>query len=90
MRGDLPALRRELPQDGCLDLGRMGARILSGTLLLALWCGAGWVLAHQGRIKAELRQEEALPRPAPRANIMLLWVVVLVGLSGLLLYFTFG
>jgi len=68
----------------------MGVRIFSGSLLVALWCAAAWFLAHQGRIKAELRQEGALPRPGPRANLMLLWGVVLVGLSGLLLYFTFG
>ena len=68
----------------------MPVRILSGSILVILWCAAGWVLAHQGRIKAELRRDEAIPKPAPRANLILLWGVVLVGISGLLLYFTFG
>ena len=71
-------------------MNQLGAKILSGSILIALWCGAGWVLVHQGKIKADLRKEGALPRPGPRANVILLFGVVLVGLSGLLLYYTFG
>ena len=71
-------------------MATMYARVLAGCLFVALWGAVGWVLMHQRQIKSELAHEGAIPKPGPRANLLMLWSVVLVGLSGLLLYFIFG
>jgi hypothetical protein len=68
----------------------MAARIIAACFLAALWGSVGWILMHQRRIQSTLAREGALPKPGPRANILLLWGIVLVGLSGLLLYYVFG
>lgn len=65
-------------------------KIIAGLMLLALWGGVAWTIDHHRRIERELVKDEAMPRPGPRANFLVLVCAVLTGLSGLLLYFIFS
>ena len=61
-------------------------KIIAGLALVALWTIAGWVIAHHVGISRELVKDEAMPRPGPRANFLVLICTVVTGLSGVLIY----
>ncbi len=61
-------------------------RIVAVLVLVALWTIVGWVIAHHLRVSRELVKDEAMPRPAPRANFLVLISTVVLGLSGVLIY----
>jgi len=65
----------------------IGFKIVAAFLLVFLLVAVGWVLAHLRRIKRELIADEAMPKPGPRANLLILLTVVLIGFSGLLVAF---
>ena len=56
-------------------------------LLIILLGGVGWILTHLRKIKRELVADEAMPKPGPRTNFLILLIAVLTGLSGLLIAF---
>jgi hypothetical protein len=58
------------------------------TLLLLAELGAvGWAMSHMLKIKRELIADEALPKRAQRANIVVLITTVLLAFSALLVAF---
>lgn len=58
--------------------------------LVLLWSGLCWVFLHQRGIRRELIKDEAMPKPGPRTNFLVLVGAVVTGLSGLMLYLIFG
>ena len=62
-------------------------KIVAALLLMLLLGAVGWALTHVRRIKRELIADEAMPKPGPRANFLILLIAVLTGLSGLLIAF---
>jgi hypothetical protein len=56
-------------------------------VLIVLLGGLGWVVTHLRKIKRELVADEAMPKPGPRANLLILLIVVFTGLSSLLITF---
>ena len=68
----------------------LALKLLGGCFLICVWTGVGWLIAHRRRIERELVQDEAMPRPTPKANFLVLIGAVLTGLSGLVLYLIFG
>ena len=65
-------------------------KIIAAISLLCLWSGAGWLIAHRRRISRELVADEAMPRPGPRATLLVLIGALFIAFSGLLLYFMFS
>jgi hypothetical protein len=59
----------------------------AGLFLVILLGIVGWVLTHLRRIKREMIANEAMPRPGPGANILLLLCVVIFALCSLLVAF---
>ena len=69
----------------------LALKFLGIVLLIALWGGIGWMIAHRRRIERELVKNEAMPRQTTSGwNFLLLLAVVVTGLSGLILYLVFG
>ena len=64
-----------------------GIKAIAVLILLGLLGGLGWVITHLRGIKRELQADEAMPKPSPRANFLLLVAVVLTALSALMTYF---
>jgi hypothetical protein len=62
-------------------------KIIAAISLLGLWIGVGWIMLHQRRISRELVENEAMPRPGPRATFLVLIGAIVIALSGWLLYF---
>ena len=62
-------------------------KVVAALLLVLLLGAVGWALTHVRRIKRELIADEAMPKPGPRANFLILHIAVLTGLSGLLIAF---
>jgi hypothetical protein len=56
-------------------------------VLVLLLGGLGWVLTHLRKIKRDLIADEAMPKPGPRTNLLILLIVVFTGLSSLLITF---
>ncbi|MEO5917842.1 MAG: hypothetical protein ABIS50_26655 [Luteolibacter sp.] len=62
----------------------------AAVLLVVLLSLIGWALTHLRKIKRTLNEDGALPKPAPRANIIVLITVVLSALCALLVPFLFS
>lgn len=65
-------------------------KVTASVALLFLWSLVGWIVAQRRRIYREMVRDDAVPRPVPGANFLLLLSVIITGLSGVLLYFIFG
>ncbi len=63
--------------------------VIAGGALIVVWSFVGWTIAHHRRIERELVKDEAMPRPAPRANLLLLLCVILTAFTGWMLYLVF-
>ncbi len=61
-------------------------KVVTAVVLLGLLVGLGWVVTHLSKIKRELQADEAMPKPSPRTNFLLLVTVVLTALIGLMIY----
>ena len=61
-------------------------RLVSGTVLAAMWGVIAWTLLHGRRLKATVERNDAMPRPTPKRNFLFLLGLVVVALTGLLLY----
>jgi hypothetical protein len=62
----------------------------AGLLLVILLGVAGWILSHWQKIRCELINDEALPKPAPHNNIFVLLTVVTLALASLLVAYIFS
>jgi hypothetical protein len=76
--------RRKLPPAVAIQ------KIVAGVVLTCLWGGVGWIIARERRISRELVENEAMQRPGPRANLLVLIGAVVAAFTGLLLYVIFG
>ena len=63
--------------------------VIAGAALTVVWSFVGWMIAHHRPIERELVKAEAMPRPAPRANLLLLLCVILTVFTGWMLYLVF-
>jgi hypothetical protein len=61
-------------------------KAVAAVALAGLLVGLGWIVTHLTRIKRELRADEAMPKPSPRTNFLLLASVVVTALIGLMIY----
>lgn len=62
----------------------------AATLLLTVQLGVIiWAVTHIHRIKRTLIADEALPKPGPAGNILVLLITVLGALTALLIVFLF-
>jgi hypothetical protein len=64
-----------------------GLKIAAALALVVLLGAAGWGLTHWRKIKGELLANDLMPRPGPDANVVLLYTVAFLALSGLMLFF---
>jgi hypothetical protein len=61
-------------------------RLVSGTVLAAMWSVVVWTVLHRRQIRAVVERNDAMPRPTPRRNFFLLLGIVLTATTVLLLY----
>ena len=64
-------------------------KIVAAIFLIIILGALGWIATHLRRINREIVADEALPKPGPRTNFLILLCVVLTGLLGLLISFLF-
>ncbi len=80
-------------QDGGIDrrdrTAMVAHKIIAGVFLVAVWSGVGSIIAHRRQIERELVEDEAMPRPAPRATFLVLVGTLLTAISGWLIFLVF-
>ena len=65
-------------------------KVAAAIFLLIILGTLGWIATHLRKIKREVVADEAMPKPGPRTNFLILLCVVLTGLLGLLTTFLFS
>jgi hypothetical protein len=84
------SMRTLAPRKAMQSLEMTAVRLVSGSFLVALWAVVGWAILHRGRIRQMVLQNDAMPRPTPKRNFLLLLGVSVTALSVLLLYLMKG
>jgi hypothetical protein len=64
--------------------------MIAGLVLVAVWAVVGWTLLHRAQIRQTIERNDAMPRPTPKRNFLLLLGVSVTAFTVLLLYLMKG